>query len=107
MVKPTEVQTRRVSKRSPTSTYGLRLIPTYLRPWIRKRLFEDQRGLCAICKEQMRSAYTGAIDHRKPVSAFTQEELEAGVCNDYYNLQLTHRRCDSDKGNTVSGDGQQ
>jgi 5-methylcytosine-specific restriction endonuclease McrA len=53
------------------------------------RLYHDQRGVCGICRRPVGfSVFT--VDHKRPLSK--------GGVHAAWNLQITHRACNSKKG---------
>ena len=62
-------------------------------PAVLKELYLKQGGRCALCNERMDHG-AGHVDHIVPVSQ--------GGRNESGNIQLTHARCNLEKGTSVS-----
>lgn len=61
------------------------------RKYVRNRLYGDQHGKCALCKEPMLWEESN-LDHIVP--------LAAGGLDAWHNLQMTHIDCNSAKADT-------
>jgi len=59
----------------------------------KKKLFDKQKGICALCGENMDYSDCN-LDHKVPKSK--------GGHNGIKNLQATHRRCNSIKSNSCA-----
>lgn len=59
-----------------------------------KESFKKQAGLCALCGALLGNLEETNLDHKIPVSK--------GGDNTRKNLQLTHRRCNENRGNRES-----
>ncbi|WP_412546997.1 HNH endonuclease [Photobacterium toruni] len=71
------------------------LDPTKRRPWIidvLNEMYTDQRGLCAICGHHMEHG-DYEVDHKIP--------HKYGGGNESSNIQLTHTKCNREKGSSV------
>lgn len=59
----------------------------------KQRLREEYKGICALCQEPVKELQQGSVDHIIPISK--------GGSNRRSNLQYTHRRCNTFKGNEI------